>query len=250
MSKFPALSICIPAYEMGGYGVSFLRHSLVSLMRQDFEDFEVVVADQSGNTAIKELCAEYSERVRHIHTYHLVRQASANTNAAVEAADGEVIKILFQDDYLAEEYALSNIMRSFEASEVNWCITGSLHTYDTKTLFKPLAPKYHDRIQFGRNTISSPSVLAYRRYGAPTFDESLTWLMDVDFYKQCGNLWGSPAVIPRNLVVNRLHKDQVSEGIDRSHVRRELRYVYNKYSDHLNWADRLHYLGQLRKTWL
>ena len=249
MTGLIALSVCIPAYDMGGEGPSFLRHSLDVLIRQDFRDFEIIVADQSSGIEIKAVCSEYSERVRHISTSHLAHQASANTNAAVDAACGEVVKILFQDDFLAETNALSKMMKIFERPEVNWCVTGSLHTYDAKAMVKPWVPWYHDRIQFGKNTISSPSVLAYRKSTAPRFDEELIWLMDVDFYKRCGDLWGRPYIIPEKLAVNRLHDGQVSAGIESERIRRELRHIWNKYQDQMSWMDWLYYLGRMRRTW-
>ncbi|MDG1143403.1 MAG: glycosyltransferase [Burkholderiales bacterium] len=250
MSETVAISVCIPAYEMGGEGANFLRHSLDILMHQSFQDFEVIVADQSSNREIEVVCDEYPKYVRHVRTSHLEHQASANTNAAVDAARGEIIKILFQDDFLAQTRALSEIIDSFEKPEVNWCLTGSLHTHDTENMFKPFVPRYHDRIQFGKNTISSPSVLAYRRSGAPRFDESLIWLMDVDFYKRCGDLWGPPDIIPEPLAVNRLHKGQVSVSVGRGRVRQELRHIRGKYKDQMSWYDWLHYLGRLRRTWV
>lgn len=251
MSSNPYISVCIPAYEMGGRGCEFLDHSLKVLADQDFQDFEVVVADQSEDNAIKDLCADYSGlNVKHIPTGHLKRQASANTNAAVNKSRGAVIKILFQDDFLNGRDALAKIADAFEAPKVGWCLTGSEHSRDGTTLIRPFVPRYHDRIHYGKNTVSSPSVLAFRREMAPRFDENLVWLMDVDFYKQYALKWGLPLTLPEPLAVNRLHEGQVSAGIDSDLVRRELRYVHRKYGPDESWSDWFHYIGRLRKTYI
>jgi len=249
MSKPPKLSLCIPAYSMGGKGVLYLQASLDIIVGQVFRDFEVVIADQSDNDSVSNLCSSYGDlRIRHIKTPHLKRQASANTNAAIDASTGDIVKILFQDDFLNGDDALSQIAAAFEDPKIQWCLSGSDHTKDGQTLIRPFVPKFHDRIHFGKNTVSSPSVLAVRRAQAPRFDEALIWLMDVDYYKQCALRFGPPKVLPDPLVVNRLHPDQVSASVSRARVRQELRHVRRKYAAHMSMADWLYYLGRLRRT--
>ena len=249
MSAAPTISLCIPAYSMGGAGVQYLRHSLDVILKQEFLDFEVIVADQSDDALIRDLCNSLADpRIRHIDTRHLKRQASANTNAAIDAATGEVVKILFQDDFLNGPGALTQIAAAFDAPDAQWCLTGSEHTEDGQTLTRPFVPQMHDRIQFGQNTVSSPSVLALRRAHAPRFDEALIWLMDVDYYKQCALRFGPPAVLSDPLVVNRLHPGQVSASVSRALVRRELRYIRQKYAAQMSRADWWYYLGRLRRT--
>ncbi|MEM8538365.1 MAG: glycosyltransferase [Pseudomonadota bacterium] len=247
MPGTPYLSVCIPCYAMGGLGAQFLRQSLDVLAAQSFDSFEVIVTDQSDDTDIRDLCAEYrSLNLRHLPTGHLKRQASANTNAAFDAAKGEVVKVLFQDDFLNGTDALDQTARAFEGAD--WCLTGSLHTLDGTQLIRPMIPRYHNRIHFGENTVSSPSVLAVRREGAPRFDENLVWLMDVDLYKRCADQWGEPAILPEPLVVNRMHAGQVSAGVGRGLHRRELRYVQEKYANDMTWRDWVYYLGRMRRT--
>ena len=146
--------------------------------------------------------------------------------------------------------ALTKIAGAFDDPEVQWIVTGSEHTRDGQTLIRPFVPRFHERIQFGKNTISSPSVLALRRAHAPKFDEALIWLMDVDYYKQCSLCFGPPKVLLEPLIVNRQHSGQVSASVSRALVRHELRYVRQKYAEHMSWGDWWHYIGRLRRTFL
>ena len=57
------ISICIPTYEMGGYGVEYLNHSLNILSKQTYQDFEIVISDQSENNDIKDLCKKCKVRL-------------------------------------------------------------------------------------------------------------------------------------------------------------------------------------------
>ncbi|MGJ5617624.1 glycosyltransferase [Sulfitobacter sp. MF3-043] len=251
MDSSLSLSVCIPAYSMGGMGAKYLRVSLDILAKQTFRNFEVIVADQSDDSHIADLCSSYADMtIRHLDTRHLKRQSSANTNAAINAAQNEIVKILFQDDFLNGDDAITQIAHAFAEPEVKWVVTGSEHTRDGHTLIRPFVPKFHDRIQFGKNTISSPSVLALRREKAPSFDEALIWLMDVDFYKQCALRFGPPKILRKPLVVNRQHASQVSESVSRARVRQELRHVRRKYAAHMSWGDWLHYVGRLRRSLL
>ncbi len=234
---------------MGGMGVKFLGVSLDILARQDFRNFEVIVADQSDDNRIADLCSSYSDMtIRRLDTKHLKRQGSANTNAAINAAEKQIVKILFQDDFLNGSDALTQIAQAFNDPKIQWIVTGSEHTRDGHTLIRPFVPRFHDRIQFGKNTISSPSVLAVRRKNAPRFDEDLIWLMDVDYYKQCALLFGPPTVVNNPLVVNRQHTGQVSASVTSARVRQELRHVRKKYAEHMSWSDWWHYVGRLRRT--
>lgn len=251
MANTPFISICIPAYGMGGQGAAFLQHSFDIMAEQDFTDFEVVVADQSDDTAVADLCAATRQlNVHHVWTRDVARQNSANANAAMDAAQGEVIKLLFQDDFLHGPNALSAVANAFADLGVGWVLTGCAHSADGVAITRPFQPRLHPRIHWGRNTVSSPSVLAVRRAKAPRFDEALTWLMDVDFYRRCQMMLGEPVILPDPLVVNRIHPGQVSSQIKGALKRREFRHIRKKYRAEMGWGDYWHYLGQMRKTWL
>jgi len=246
----PKISVCIPAYDMVGGG-EFLRYSLDRIALQDWKDLEVVVADQSDTRRVAGICAEFTDRltIRRIDTRNLARQASANTNAAIKAAKGEIVKILFQDDFLNVPSALSEIAKAFSDPAVNWVLCGTDHTRDGKGRTRTMVPKLNPSLRFGRNTVSSPSVLAVRRAIAPKFDEALIWLMDVDYYDQCSRKLGSPAILPSPLVVNRLHQGQVSNSVTRSLIRQELRHVAIKTPGGMGLADKILYARHLAATW-
>lgn len=250
-STTPKLSICIPAYDMQGKGRDLLERSFHALARQSFRDFEVIVSDQSDDGAIKALCDRYQSKfpIHRIENRDGKRQASANCNNAIRHARGEIIKILFQDDYLFCDDALAILVERFAASSACWSICACEHSTNGKTHFRPFQPAYHRRIQFGKNTISSPSVIALRRDTRLEFDEALIWLMDVDFYKRCNSVLGTPLVIEDILVVNRLHEGQVSNSVEKPLIRRELRHVRRKFTSQMTLGDWFHYLKMMFRAY-
>lgn len=230
MNTAPAISVCIPAYDMGGAGGDYLAYSFDRLIGQDFTDFEVVVSDQSDGPGVVKVCAAYEDRlvIRRVDYRHGKRQASANTNNAMRHASGRILKILFQDDFLCDDKALQKVFEAFEAPLCKWLLTGSAVTRDGKTLERPIVPKWHDRIRWGYNTISSPSVLALEAGHEIWFDENLLWLMDGDMYHRCHEAFGMPVVLPDTLIANRIHEGQVSAGVSRKLRRQEVVYTAKK----------------------
>ena len=233
MTKTPILSICIPAYDMGGDGAGFLAASFERLKTQRFADFEVVISDQSDSDDVAQVCAGYAAdlTITRVDFRAGKRSASANTNSALRHAKGDVVKVLFQDDLLNGDTALEQTIAAFHDPAVKWLLCGSGVSYDGITVQRPMVPRLHNHIEFGVNTVSSPSVLAMRRTDMLDFDENLIWLMDVDIYKRLHLAHGAPAILSETLIINRLHAGQVSAGVSRKLQRHELRYVRRKFAD-------------------
>lgn len=221
------LSICIPTYEMRGFGHVFLRQSFDVLTEQTFKDFNVIISDHSDNDLIENLCKEYGNKLKIEYCKNTKDRgnSSANINNAIRMADGKIIKILFQDDFLYDKNSLKNIVDNFDLSKDKWLITACIHTKDGVTFFKSLIPKYNNLIHLGNNTISSPSVLTIKNDEPILFDEKLIWLMDCDYYKRCFQRFGKPKIIQETNVVNRIGPHQISNTLVKAKIKiRELLY--------------------------
>jgi glycosyltransferase involved in cell wall biosynthesis len=209
----PKISICIPTYEMHGLGVKYLAESFEILKNQTFKNFDVTVSDHSKNNDIKILCEKYQKdlRINYFKNEEKRGNSSANLNNAIKNADGEIIKILFQDDFLFHENSLLEISSNFDTTRDSWLITGCEH-FDNEKYYREFYPKYNKYIHLGINTISSPSVLSIKNENPILFDENLIWLMDVDYYKKCYRKFGPPKILNTINVVNRTGNHQVSNS--------------------------------------
>lgn len=224
------ISICIPTYEMNGKGVEYLNYSFNILYQQTYTDFEVIISDHSISNEIKDLCEQWNQilNIKYFKNNYKIGISSANINNAIDKAKGEIIKILFQDDFLYDEYSLETQLKYLKG---NWLVTACCH-YDGKTIHTPFYPEYHNDIQYGRNTISSPSVLMFRNKNIIYFDEELFWLMDVDYYKRMYMKYGKPDICDYISVVNREHKNQVSNILVNENIKqKELNYIIKKYEN-------------------
>lgn len=232
----PNISIIIPSYDMNGLGGTFLDFSLKKIFNQTYQDYEVVVSDHSKHeqSDVENVCRYWTKkksmRLKYIRNEFKRGSSSANTNAGIKNATGNIVKILFQDDFFFKDTSLEDTAKAFENSNGHWLISACEHTADGQTFFRPFYPRYHDNIQYGENTISSPSVLSFRNKNNEFFDENLIWLMDVEYYKRLHDKFGDPIILNTITVANRGGSHQITNTIVSDSIKRsEFMYVSKLY---------------------
>ena len=231
------LSVCIPTYEMNGKGATFLEHSFKILENQGFKDFNVVISDHSSNTDIKDLCYGYRDKLDIVYLKNIngIGNSSSNINHAIKHANGKLIKVLFQDDFLYNEDSLEITVVNFDLNKDKWLVSRCEHSHDGFTFTRDFKPVYNHDIHLGNNTISSPSVLTVLNDEPLLFDENLIWLMDCDYYKRCYNKFGLPKILNAITAVNRVGDHQVSNTLATQEIKNnEYKYVLNKFKNDNN----------------
>jgi glycosyltransferase involved in cell wall biosynthesis len=217
---------------MKGLGVKFLRESFDIFTRQTFKDFNVIISDHSQNDDIKDLCDEYSQKfeIKYVKNSENIGSSSANLNNAIKHADGKIIKILFQDDFLFDEKSLEKTVANFDLETDKWLVSACEHSRDGKNFTRAFYPHYNPKMHLGKNTISSPSVLTIKNDPPLLFDENLIWLMDCDYYRRCYDVFGEPKILNTLTVVNRIGEHQVTKHLATRSVRNsELKYMIDKF---------------------
>ena len=210
-------SIAIPTYEMKGMGVGFLEQSFQIFKNQTFKDFEIVVSDHSKDDGIKQLCEKWKDilDIKYFHNTKDVGSSSSNINNAILKSTGTWIKILFQDDFLYNEKALENTYNIVVSnSDKKWFASSCEHSNDGVTFYRHLFPRWDNRMLYGFNSISSPSVITIKNDSSKLlFDRDYIWLMDCDYYQRYFNGYGLPTIIPDITVVNRTWGSQLTNTI-------------------------------------
>jgi len=209
----PFFTVAIPTWEINGLGVQYLQDSFNILAQQTFTDFEVIISDHSLNEDIKHVCDLWTEAMALLDIKYFKNdrgrgKIAPNLNNALLRSSGLFIKVLFQDDFLYDENSLEHIYNAIEKNQdANWILNGSVHTDEEGiVMYDKMIPKYHDRIYLGNNTISCPTVLTIRNENPLFFDESLNWLVDVDYYKKLYDKFGEPLIVEEVCAVNRNSK--------------------------------------------
>ncbi len=185
----PKVSICIPAYKQP----ELLRKLLESILIQDYKDYEVVVTDDSPDSNVEDVCKDFLAKnlpIRYIKNIEK-KGTPENWNEAIRQAKGEYIKIMHHDDWFLTEDALGKFVEMLDKNEkANFAFSGSSwfepdgkfnydHTLEKWEMHK--LEKDPD-ILFTGNTVSTPSVIIFRKNIGIFFDKQFKWLVDLEFY--------------------------------------------------------------------
>jgi hypothetical protein len=236
----PFFSIAIPVWGIQGKGIDYLETNLSWLAHQRFEDFEVVISDHSEDDFIKDYVELWTSVLDITYVKYDKGRGiiSPNLNNAIRHCKGQYIKILFQDDFLFDEYSLEKTADYIKQKDIDWLVTGCAHTRNMIDMYDVMMPKYHNRIFEGINTISCPSVLTIKNTEDKLyFDEELKWLMDVDYYKRCYDKFGLPDIINDVTIINRDSEIRATTMIDESQKVYETNLLKSKYTHKLNLSN-------------
>ena len=198
MDRQPKLSIAIPIHDMD-HADSFLGRLMRSLEMQTFRDFEIVIT-KNGKMA-------------------------ENTNAAIKKCKGEIIKIMYMDDYFANPHSLENLVKNFKGG---WLAAGCVHDAGDGNPVNPHLPSY-DGIPSDANTIGSPSVVAFENKDPLLFDETMGWLLDVDYYQNLHKRYGNPTILNDLDIVIGTGEHQMTYKLSHEEKFYEQQYLINKH---------------------
>jgi glycosyltransferase involved in cell wall biosynthesis len=203
-------SIAIPTHDRGNNGPKWMRELLDSIKDQTFQDFEIIVSDQSKNDRILDVCKEYSEFFEFKYVKYEGNVPCENINIALDECKGEIIKIMFSDDIFINKNSLEIIDNEYKKTGCSWAFSGFCGTKDGKNFYDYKTPKWTDYMLEGRNLLSSPSVVSFLNSSKQHFDENLKLLLDTEFYHRMRWENGMPHIIKDVLVANRDHDDRIS----------------------------------------
>jgi glycosyltransferase involved in cell wall biosynthesis len=115
----PRVSVIIPVHN----GELFIRDAIDSVLAQTYQDFEVVVADDSSSDGSADVVASFGPKVRLIRVAHGNTQATRNS--AIAASSGELVGILDQDDAWQPEKLRRQLELLDAEPELGLCYTGA-----------------------------------------------------------------------------------------------------------------------------
>ena len=217
------LSVAIPTHDMKNKDF-FIRRSLDILSKQTFKDFEVVISDDSDDDLIGDIAKKEYSDLNIVYIKNHKKGMAPNTNWAICNSNGEMIKILYLDDYLADESSLQDIIDNFDGS---WLVTGCLHDNGKKDLFNSHYPNFSPEDK--DNYIGSPSVLTIKNDTPLMFDESITWLLDFDYYKRLYKRYGMPRMLMKYNVIIGVGDHQMTNILNDELKTKEREYVTQKH---------------------
>ena len=188
------ISICIPFHWMKDWQIFMLR-CLQSIEAQTFKDYEIILIKHST--------------------------MPITSNRVIESAKGDIIKVLYMDDWLESEDYLEKLYKAFD-DKTDWVITSATTNKE---------PKWTDNIETGNNRLGSPSALAFRNcFDILFFDEKLSWLLDCDLYKRMEKRFGKPKILTDIVVGIGVHSGQMTNILTDQQKQEEYNYLQKKYA--------------------
>ena len=193
-NKNPKISICVPFHFGMKNWQFFLIRCLESIEKQTFEDDEIILINHST--------------------------MPITSNRVIESAKGDIIKVLYCDDWLESEDYLEKLYEAFLDEQIEWVITSASTNKN---------PMWTDDIESGNNKLGSPSALAFRNTGDNLFDENLSWLLDCDLYKRLEKRFGKPTILTDIEIGIGVHNGQMTHILTDEQKLDEVNYLKKKY---------------------
>ena len=181
------VSICIPAYNHP----ELLRRTLESILAQNFEDYEVIITDDSDGGAVNELVSSFDDKRIHYYKNAMQLGSPANWNRAVSLAKGEYVKVIHHDDWFPDKNCLLQFVKLMDDhpnsvlgfSSAYACLSdGSVAYVHAPTTAQLEELRVNPANLIFNNYIGAPSATIFRNKEHVLFDEDLRWLVDIDLY--------------------------------------------------------------------
>ncbi len=189
----PRVSILIPVFN----GERFLAECLESISIQDFDDFEVLIADDGSTDGSAEVIRHYAERDARIRWWRNPRNLGigGNSNACLEQARGRFIKYVFQDDKLLKASVVRRMVEILEGDASLALVVSAALLIDEES--RPIRERYCFRksgvweggqvvihcLAENANKIGEPSLGMFRKSQAGEgYDIRFKQLLDLDFW--------------------------------------------------------------------
>ncbi len=185
--KNPIISICTPAYKR----IDYLKRLLCSIEIQKFNDFEVIISDDSNDHSVAALLKEFNGRfeIKYFKNEKALG-TPANWNNAISKATGEWIKLMHDDDWFDNEHSLEKFALATNNNNNQFIFSA----YTNKTeLTNDIEKKFFNEnlktnilknplLLLSKNIIGPPSVTLFHNSIKDKYDEGLKWRVDIEYY--------------------------------------------------------------------
>jgi len=221
----PKVSIVIPTYNR----TDFLKRALKSVLEQSFQNYEVLVVDDCSRENVQEVLKELKDnRLRYLR--HETNQGEAiSRNTAIQAAQGEYIAFLDDDDEWMPEKLELQIDFMDKAPESTGAVYSEflwMNSEDGRFLGRRKIPMKNGHIPTGkeevykillvRNLIGTPSTVVLRKSCFKEigfFDSQIAYGVDHDLWIRLARHY-SLEYINRALVKCYVHPERLSNKLE------------------------------------
>jgi glycosyltransferase involved in cell wall biosynthesis len=181
------ISIAVPSYNYAQY----LSECLESIQQQDYQDFEVLIADGGSNDGSLEIIEQFCNEDLRFKLVSTSDEGQADSiHKAFYLASGEVLCFLNADDCYLSDDVLSSVIKAFEVNEKIDIISFGGHYLDANGhLLRPINLRYHPFDGFHlmryRTAIIQPATFWRTKvYDPDKWPSNFNFVFDVVFFYQ------------------------------------------------------------------
>jgi len=235
------VSICIPAYKQ----VNSLVRLLDSIYIQSYEDYEIIISDDTSDDSIKECVERYICKFKNKIKYkknHIALGSPENWNEAMRNCNSEYIKIMHHDDWFTQKDSLSLFVKMLDDnsnSNIAFSCSSAINSMNQLIYLNAPSQVLINEIEkfpyalLDGNIIGAPSACIFRK-SKPLilFDHNLKWLVDIEFYARIIEKSKSKIIYyNQNLISIGISVNQITEECknDKFIWINEILYLYDKW---------------------
>lgn len=144
VSTSEKISIIVPVYNVQQY----LKRCLDSILKQTYQDFELLLINDGSTDYSAEICQEYVERDERVKLFHQTNAGpSAARNRGIELATGSYIAFIDSDDFVEEGY-LENLYQALvkNDADISICNFNSFNEERQSYLFSIIPEMYFEKV--------------------------------------------------------------------------------------------------------
>lgn len=131
--KKPFFSIVIPTFNRS----EELRKALISILRQDFDDYEIIITDNSSNNESEKMIRSLNDK--RIHHFKNTTNIGFNRNLykGIKLSQGKYIFLLGDDDIILRKDTFRDIFIEILKNKYGFVRLKFIYQKNTDTLFTP-----------------------------------------------------------------------------------------------------------------
>ena len=118
--KNVVISIILPIYN----SAKTLNRTIDSILKQDYQDYELILINDGSTDKSKEICSEYINKYSHIKFFDIQNGGVSNArNIGLKNSTGDYIMFIDSDDEYYED-TLSQVYQYIQNTKTEWIIFG------------------------------------------------------------------------------------------------------------------------------
>lgn len=216
-SSIPRVSVVIPTRNRRDLLIS----ALTSVLRQTFQDFEIIVVDDCSEDDPQKIVKEMDNSKIRCISHEVQKGEAVARNTGIKNARGELIAFLDDDDeWFPEKLALQVELLEKSGNHVGGVYTGYwvVNLENKEPLLQIIPEKRGDiyKSLLRDNVIGTPSTVMLRKQVIERiglFDDNLAYYVDYDFFIRISKHYNFENIkLP--LAIYHIHQDMLSRDPD------------------------------------